>query len=244
MELDGKVCLITGASGGIGEALGDELAAAGAKVILVARRGDRLKNVAARIGGESSIAVTGDVTKKSDMEAAVAAGVERFGRLDALINNAGIAVRGPLTTMPQELMEQGLWVNVVGPVLATQASLPALLDGGGMIVNVSSGVSLFPDAVMGVYTSSKAAMNLISASLREELRDRGIHVMTVHPGWIDNEFRANSLYSDDSPKPDKVARPPVGGRTSADAARDIVEAMRRDQEVLLCGPEYSLEVPL
>ena len=143
------------------------------------------------------------------------------------------------------LMEQGLRVNVVGPVLATQAALSALLDGGGMIVNVSSGVSLIPNAVMGVYTSSKAAMNLISASLREELRDKGIHVMTVHPGWIDNEFRTNSLYSNDAPKPNEMGRPSIGNRrTSAEAARDIVEAMRNDQEVLLCGPQRSTEVPL
>ena len=176
MELKDKVCLITGASGGIDEALSYELAGSGAKVVLFARRAERLAAVAARIGGESSLAVAGDVTKKGDMEAAVAKGLDRFGRLDVLINNAGVAVVGPLSTMPQELMEQGLRTNVVGPVLATQAALLALLEqGSGMIVNVSSGQSLRAGAIGGVYSASKAAMNLISASLREELRGEGHH---------------------------------------------------------------------
>lgn len=243
MELKDKVCLITGASGGIGEALSYELAGSGAKVVLFARRAERLAAVAARIGGESSLDVAGDVTKKGDMEAAVAKGLDRFGRLDVLINNAGVAVVGPLSTMPQELMDQGLRTNVVGPVLATQAAL--LEQGSGMIVNVSSGQSLRAGAIGGVYSASKAAMNLISASLREELREKGIMVMTVHQGFIDNDFRINALSSKDAPSPGERGRPPAANRrTSEDAARDIVEAMRTDQSAYRSNPEQSLQVPL
>lgn len=246
MELKDKVCLITGASGGIGEALSYELAGAGSKVVLFARRAERLAVVAERIGAESSLAVTGDVTRLADLEAAVSKGLDRFGRLDVLINNAGVAVVGPLTTMPQELMEQGLRTNVVGPVLATQAVLSALLaQGGGMIVNISSGQSLRPGPISGFYSASKAAMNLISASLREELGKKGTKVMTVHPGWIDNEFRINALSSKDAPAPGERRGPPAANRrTSEDAARDIVEAMRNDQDVYRSNPEQSLQVPL
>lgn len=233
MEIAGKTALITGASGGIGEALARRMAEAGAGVIAFARRTDRLQALAAAHPGRI-IPAGGDVTDTGALQQAVDAARTYFGRLDILVNNAGVAVVGPLATMPRELLERGYAVNVVGPVLALQAAFPLLTRPGGMVINVSSGMSLRPSPGMAVYASSKAALNSLSASMREELRQDGIHVMTVHPGFIGNDFGANSLFSQDADAASRIGTSQTrSARTSDDAARDIMAAIAADESAFL-----------
>lgn len=244
MDLNGRVCLITGASGGIGEALAAELAREGASLVLFARRAERLEKVATTIGHERCAAVVGDVRKAEDIQRAVATAVARFGGLDILINNAGVSVLGHLQSIPIELVEQGWAVNVIGPILCVQAALPEIEKRGGLIVNISSAMSLRATKTLGVYSATKAALNVLSASLREELRERGVRVLTVHPGFIANEFTRNSLVAPGMEADLQRLTAMPTSRTSADAARDIVAAMKADAEVYRSLPEMPLTTPL
>jgi NAD(P)-dependent dehydrogenase (short-subunit alcohol dehydrogenase family) len=246
MDLNGKVCLVTGASGGIGEALAYDLADEGAKVVLFARREELLRQALGTIGEDRAAMVVGDVASADDVQRAVQAAVDRFGGLDVLINNAGVAIVGKLSDVPLELVDRGWRTNVLGVILAIQAATPEIRKrGGGMIVNVSSGMSMRPSPTMGVYSMTKAAVNVISASLREELKDENIRVMTVHPGFIANDFGLNSLAADEDLIADRRTTSRTRStRTSEDASRDIIAAMKADQDVFRSNLAQPTEVPL
>ena len=136
----------------------------------------------------------------------------------------------------------------MGPILAIQAAVPEIeKTGGGMVVNVSCGMSLRPSPNASIYSAAKAALNLLSASLREELRDRGIHVMTVHPGLIGNDFGSHLLFANEElVKQVREGRgsPPTGSRTSEDAGRGIIVAMLEDRDAFRSNEAASLEMPL
>jgi NAD(P)-dependent dehydrogenase (short-subunit alcohol dehydrogenase family) len=246
MQLNGTVALVTGASGGIGEALAVDLQEEGASVVLFARREGELQRVLGRLDGGRAAIVVGDVAQREDVERAVRTAEERFGGLDLVINNAGVAVVARISDVPLELLERGWRTNVLGPILAIQAAVPALRRrGGGMIVNISSGMSLRPSATMGIYSMTKAALNLISASLREELAVDNIRVMTVFPGLIANDFGLNSLAADESLIQDRRTTSRTrSSRTSEDASRDIIAAISADRDVFRSNVEQSLDVPL
>ncbi|GIW09100.1 MAG: short-chain dehydrogenase [Dehalococcoidia bacterium] len=246
MDLQNRVVLVTGASGGIGEALARGVTQEGSRVVLFARREQELRRVQEAIGAQQAEVVVGDVANAADLQRAVAAAVERFGGLDILVNNAGVAVIGRLTNVPVELVERGWRTNVLGPILAVQAAVPVMRQrGGGMIVNISSGMSLRPSATMGVYSMTKAALNLISASLREELRDENIRVLTVFPGFLANDFGRHSLAADEELVALRRATSWTrSSRTSEDAARDIIAAIKADAEVFRANREQPLTMPL
>ncbi|MCS7001715.1 MAG: SDR family oxidoreductase [Dehalococcoidia bacterium] len=246
VQLAGKTCLITGASGGIGEALGYRMAEQGAYVVLFARRAAALERVAAAIGADRAAVAVGDVTNPDDLRAAVETAVTRFGGLDVLVNNAGVAVMARLATVPVALWEQGFRVNVLGPILALQAALPAMrARGGGLIVNVSSAMSLRPTDSMAIYSATKAALNVISASMRIELERDNIRVLTVFPGLIANDFGKNTLSDDERLV---AARRETSWtrtqRTSDDAARDIIAAIHDDASFFRSETRTPLEVPV
>lgn len=243
MELARTVSLVTGASSGIGEALARALVAEGGKVVVFARRTNELNRLADELG-DSAVAVAGDIVSTDDVQSAVKAAVNTFGGLDILVNNAGVAVMAKLSTVRREDLERGLDVNVVGPVLAYQAALPEIRKRGrGMIVNVSSGFSLNPHATMGVYAATKAALNVLSGSMRKEVADDNITVMTVHPGFIANEFGAHTIFAEDVDADSRRA-PRTVARTSEDAARDMIAAMKADLTVLRSNLEQPLVAPL
>jgi NAD(P)-dependent dehydrogenase (short-subunit alcohol dehydrogenase family) len=244
MDLQGKVCLITGASGGLGEALADALAEEGASLVLFARRAERLEAIAAALGVDRCVAVAGDVRRREDLQRAVAAAVARFGGLDVLVNNAGVSIMGRLQSIPIDLVEYGWAVNVVGPILAVQAALPEIEKRGGLIVMISSAMSLRPTKNLAVYSATKAALNVLSASLREELRERGVRVLTVHPGFLANDFTKNTLAAPDMAADLARLQAMPASRTSADAARDIVAAIKADAEVFRSLPDMPLTTPL
>ncbi|MFN8534484.1 MAG: SDR family NAD(P)-dependent oxidoreductase [Dehalococcoidia bacterium] len=246
MELQGKTVLVTGASGGIGEALAVDLQAEGANVVLFARREEELQRVLGRLDPSRAALVAGDIADPDAVARAVQTTVDRFGGLDLLVNNAGVAVVARLSDAPIELVERGWRTNVLGPILAIQAAVPRIRQrGGGMIVNVSSGMSLRATPTMGIYSMSKAALNLISASLRQELADDGIRVMTVFPGFIANDFGLNSLAADeDLIAGRRAASRTRSSRTSEDASRDIIAAIKADQDVFRSNTEQTLDVPL
>jgi NAD(P)-dependent dehydrogenase (short-subunit alcohol dehydrogenase family) len=191
-----KVVVVTGASAGIGAELGKQLAAKGASVVLAARRKGELDAVARGIG-DRALAVVADVTKRSDVVHLAEAALERFGRIDAWVNNAGRGISRSVADLGDEDLDAMWTVNMKSVVYGIQAVLPHFKSrNAGQIVNVSSGLSRAPLApVRAAYGAVKSAVNMLTASLRVELKvtHPGIHVTLLLPGVVATEFGVNSL---------------------------------------------------
>jgi NAD(P)-dependent dehydrogenase (short-subunit alcohol dehydrogenase family) len=191
-----KVVVITGASTGIGAELGKQLGARGAKVVLAARRKAELDAVAAKIG-PNALAVVADVTKRGDVEHLGRAALDRFGRIDVWVNNAGRGISRSVADLTDDDLDAMWRDNMKSVVYGIQAVLPHFkARNAGQIVNVSSGLSRVPfTSVRAAYGAVKGAVNMLSASLRVELRAThpGIHVTVVLPGVVATDFGINSL---------------------------------------------------
>jgi NADP-dependent 3-hydroxy acid dehydrogenase YdfG len=195
--IGGKVIVITGASSGMGEAAAILLAAHGAKVVLGARRADRLKTLTERIrqvGGEAVFLET-DVTRLHDLNRLTALAMESFGRLDVMINNAGISQLDKLEELDITGWEQMIDVNLKGTLYGIAAALPIFTaQGSGHIINMIStaGISIVP--AMGVYAATKNAVRTITEALRQESEGRW-RVTGISPGYVATEF-ANNIKND------------------------------------------------
>ncbi|MET9320707.1 glucose 1-dehydrogenase [Streptomyces sp. NPDC003038] len=189
--LDGKVALITGASSGIGAAAGRVFAREGAKLVLVARREDRLKELAAelRAGGAEVEYAVGDVTRRADTTAAVEVALGRFGRLDCAFNNAGWgAGRTPLHEMTDELYDRIMDVNLRGVWNCLRDEIAAMLaTGGGTIVNNSSVAGILATPVASPYIAAKHAVIGLTKAAAAEYAAHGIRVNAVAPGTTRTE---------------------------------------------------------
>jgi NADP-dependent 3-hydroxy acid dehydrogenase YdfG len=186
-SLHGQVVIVTGASSGIGHATALALDAAGASVVLAARRRPQLEQLAASLA--SSLVVECDVTSEASVAELVAAARAEFGRVDGLVNNAGLATFAPLVETSLEDWQRMLDVNVTGSFLCARAVLPELVErGDGWIVNVCSDVSkrVFPGG--GGYCASKFAQYALSLALGAEGRPHGVRVGAVLPGMVGTEF--------------------------------------------------------
>ena len=196
MDVDGKVVLITGASGGIGLATARRFAAKGAKLALVARSADKLRELAAEVNGQGgeAIALPADMRDAEQVKGAIEETVRRFGRLDVLINNAGQAAAGTVAEVNLDDFRQILDLNVFGPLYTMQAAIPLMrAQGGGLIVNISSMVSKMRIPGLGAYAATKAALNVLSDTARGELAADNIRVITVFPRATATDFGQNSL---------------------------------------------------
>ncbi|HEY3415358.1 MAG TPA: SDR family oxidoreductase, partial [Armatimonadota bacterium] len=196
MDIQGKVVIVTGASDGIGLATAHRLAAAGAKVVLSARSQEKLEATAGelRSQGYEAVAIPADMRLKPDVDRMVEETARKFGRLDALVNNAGQAVAGDIASLDLEAFRQIIDLNVFGPVYAMQAVIPHMRgNGGGVIVNVSSMVSKMAIPGLAGYASTKAALNMLSQTARGELAPENIRVITVFPRMTATSFGKNSL---------------------------------------------------
>jgi short-subunit dehydrogenase len=187
MKIDGAVCIVTGASSGIGAATARQLSGLGAKVVLAARRTDRLDAVARDL--PDSLAITTDVTVGGEVERLVARTIDAFGRVDVLVNNAGQGLHVPLEQLDPIDLRAVFELNVVAPLVGMQAVLPSMrAGGGGAIVNVSSATSLRVFAGLGGYSATKAALNMLSQVGRVEMADAGVAVSVVYPSVTATEF--------------------------------------------------------
>jgi len=195
--LDGTVALVTGASSGIGEATAETLAQHGAAVALVARRIDRLDDLAAKLksNGASVLPVQADVTNRDEAYDAVDRVAAEFGRLDTVINNAGVMLLGPIENAPVEEWERMVHVNLLGLLYCSKAALPHLLKaadgeprGVADLVNVSSVAGRVARLGSGVYNATKHAVGAFSESLRQEVTGRHVRVSLVEPGAVTTEL--------------------------------------------------------
>ncbi|MGO9028902.1 MAG: SDR family oxidoreductase [Acidimicrobiales bacterium] len=187
MEIDGAVCIVTGASSGIGAATARQLHGLGARVVLAARRTERLEALAVELPG--SLPVTTDVTDAAQVQRLVALAVDVFGTVDILVNNAGQGLHVPLEELDPADLRAVFELNVVAPLVAIQAVLPTMREGsGGAVVNVSSATSLRVFPGLGGYAATKAALNMLSQVGRVELAEAGVTVSVVYPSVTATEF--------------------------------------------------------
>lgn len=200
-RLDGTVALVTGASSGIGEATAAALAGEGTAVAVVARRRDRLEGLATRITGAGgrALVIEADVTDEAAARAAVERTVSELGRLDTLVNNAGVMLLGLIEGADTSRWRQMLEINVWGLQVMTHAALPHLLEAASGdprqvadIVNVSSVAGRTARAGSGGYNASKWAVNAFSDALRQEVTSRHVRVGLVEPGAVDTELASHN----------------------------------------------------
>jgi NADP-dependent 3-hydroxy acid dehydrogenase YdfG len=199
--LENTVALVTGASSGIGAATAVSLAGLGAKVALVARRTDRLTDLANRLqeDGATAVVITADVTKQSEADKAVAETVSELGRLDTLVNNAGVMLLGPVIDAPVEEWERMVQINVLGLLYCTHAALPHLLRAAedsprrvADLVNISSVAGRETRNGSGVYNATKHGVGAFSDALRKEITTRHVRVSLIEPGAVDTELASHN----------------------------------------------------
>jgi len=189
-----KTVIVTGASSGLGAHISRRLVAEGARVLAAARRVDRLADLAASVVESPGRLVTlgTDISRAEDAERMVAAAVEAFGGLDALVNNAGMEVPGAIDRLAEADFERMLRTNVIGPYLCTRAALPHLRERGGSIVNIGSTVVARAPRHRFGYVATKGAVEAMSRALAGDLGPYRIRVNVVRPGIVPSELRGSS----------------------------------------------------
>jgi 2-deoxy-D-gluconate 3-dehydrogenase len=189
-DLTGKVALVTGGNGGIGLGMAKGLAAAGASVAIAGRNKKKAAGALAelRAAGADAEFVELDVLKEASCHAAVRASVERFGRLDILVNNSGTTVRKQPEDITAEDWHLVLETNLTGALYCCQAAYPPLRSGGGKIINIGSMMSVFGAAYAAPYAASKGAIVQLTKSLAIAWAKDKIQVNAILPGWIDTDL--------------------------------------------------------
>lgn len=239
-SLDGKVIIVTGASRGIGAAAAGALAKAGATVVLTARDGKQTEAVASSIG-PSATARACDVSNYAAVEALVADTKSRFGRLDALINNAGVIE--PIASIAES--DPAAWarnidINLTGAYHAIRAVLPGMLAaGGGTIVNVSSGAAIRPLEGWSAYCSGKAGLHMLTRAIALETAEKGIRVFGFQPGTTDTDMQVLIRASGVNP----VSQIPREKLTPVHLPADSIVYLCTPAADDLNGHEFSLNEP-
>jgi clavulanate-9-aldehyde reducatase len=234
-DLSGKAVAITGASSGIGEATALACAAAGASVALGARRSDRIEAVAKRIENEggTAIAVELDVADESQARNFVEQSHEQLGRLDGLVNNAGVMLLGPVLGADVADWRRMIEVNCLGLLYCTHAALPLMQEqGGGHIVNISSTAGRTAALGSAVYNLTKWGVNGFSEGLRQEALHSNIRVTIVEPGFVETELQGHNEKNPVVMEAMAKAREQIGEVLQAeDIADAIVYALTRPPHV-------------
>jgi NAD(P)-dependent dehydrogenase (short-subunit alcohol dehydrogenase family) len=245
-RLEDKVALITGGESGIGLATARLFVTEGARVHLAGLREELLAAAAAEMGAEVAGFSVTDVTVESDVAAAVAQCVDRFGRLDVLFSNAGISgVIAPVTEYPTDEFRRVLDVHVLGAFLVLKHGLPRLAKGASVIIN-SSVVGLTSDAGISAYATAKHAQVGLMRTVAKEAADRGIRVNSLHPGPTDTEFqRAIEVAATGAPADVAArlfeARIPLGRHACAEEIARTVLYLASDDSSFVTGATLAAD---
>ncbi len=231
------VAIITGASSGIGRALAERAVRAGWHVFAVGRRAERLVELAARLEGAlGSLATLAlDLRSPQAAERIVRAAIERFGRIDVLVNNAGGVGVGPIARQSDDALREQVETHVVVPLALTREALPALRASRGQIFFVGSGVARIPVGTLGAYPPAKAAVRNLARIVRNELRSDGIAVTYVDPGAVATEFMTRAGFA---------GPPPALAASPYDVARKIFTAFETRRAVVNAVPWQTAFVAL
>jgi len=230
-DLQDKVALLTGASRGLGALIARALAAEGMRLVLVARSADPLMRLAdsLRAGGAEAEPVPGDVADAAARERLMARTLERFGRIDVLINNAGIELVGALSDVGDDEIDRLFAVNTVATAQLTRAVLPHMLaQRSGVIVNMASMAGKAAVPYNSIYSASKAAVIHLTLSLRDELVGTGVTASVICPGFV----TGTGMYEDLRSEGGMTAPALVGTVSDRKVVRTVLKAIRRG------GPEY------
>lgn len=233
MNLDKKVIIITGASSGIGEATAKKLASHGASVVLMARSKDRLNDLKASIEQQngSALVASGDVTKIDDFHAVVKQAVKTYGKVDGLINNAGLMPLSFIEKLKTDEWSKMVDVNINGVLNGVSAVLPKLIDNkGGHIINISSMAAhrYFPGGA--VYCATKSAVKMFSEGLRQELAPKyGINVTSIEPGAVSTNLTSTITDEDIQEKMSEMQE--LNTLESDDIANAIYYALSQPKHV-------------
>ncbi|MBV9450830.1 MAG: SDR family NAD(P)-dependent oxidoreductase [Streptosporangiaceae bacterium] len=196
-DLEGTVALVTGASSGIGAATAEALSGLGASVALVARRTERIEELAAKIvaSGGRALAISADITREAEARGCVERAGTELGRLDTLVNNAGTMLLGPAVGAPLDEWQRMVELNLLGLMYCTHAALPSLLAAAADsprqvadLVNVSSIAGRFPRSGSGAYNATKFGVTGFSEAIRQEVTKRHVRVSVLEPGAVDTEL--------------------------------------------------------
>ncbi|MDQ1234265.1 NADP-dependent 3-hydroxy acid dehydrogenase YdfG [Paenibacillus sp. SORGH_AS306] len=199
-KLQGTVALVTGASSGIGEATAKSLAAQGATVVVVARRKDRLDQLATEISeqGGSAFVIEADITDQAQAQKAIEQTISKYNRLDIVVNNAGVMLLGPAENAPAEEWERMVSINVNGLLHISHAALPHLLKAAEQsdrqvadLINISSVAGRRAGAGSAVYNMTKFGVVAFSEALRQEVTGRGVRVGLIEPGVVQTELSSH-----------------------------------------------------
>jgi NAD(P)-dependent dehydrogenase (short-subunit alcohol dehydrogenase family) len=232
MMLEGKVALITGASQGLGRALALACAREGARVVINARSEESISPVAeeAASSGAEALALAADVSESADVERMVETAIQRFGRVDVLVNNAGIlGPRVAVEEYPEDEWRRVMDANLTGPFLVSKAVIPHMPEGGS-IVNVVSGVSVEGRAGWGAYSVSKFGVEGLTQILSSELEERGIRVNAVDPGGMRTGMRA-AAYPEEDPMT----------RITPEEATDVFLYLASDESKGVTGQRFKAQ---
>ncbi len=234
MKLEGKVVLVTGASSGIGEAIARHIADEGANVVLAARREEKLTDLAQSLNDQSNgkaLVVKTDVTKKEDMENLVKEAKDTYGKVDMIINNAGVMLLSFMKNDEVDQWTQMVDVNINGVLHGVHAVLPDMLkQESGHIVNVSSvaGHEVFPSS--SVYSATKYAVRALSMGLEKELSKTGVRVTNISPGAVESEL-TNHITDDEVLEMFKDRAASMKKLQADDIARAVVYALTQPDYV-------------
>lgn len=241
MRSDGKyknkVVVITGASSGIGRACAYEFAGQGAKVVLAARRENELKKVEDEIKkqGNDAISIKTDVKNIGDCENFIDITVEKYGKIDVLINNAGISMRANFEDLDISVIKELMDTNFYGAVYCTKFGLPYLIKQKGTLIGISSISGLTPLPGRTGYTASKHAMDGFLNTLRLENIKNGLHVLIVHPGFTNSNIRKLALDKNGIPQKE-TPRDEAKMMSSEKVAQIIARAtLKREKDLILTG---------
>ncbi len=236
-----KVVIITGASSGIGKALAYEFAGKGAKCVLGARNHEKLTEIAEEIklnGGEVAFAQT-DVSIESDCKNLVLTAMERFGKIDILINNAGISMRALFKDVQLDVIRRVMDVNFWGTVYCTKYALPHILEQKGSVVGVSSigGIKGLPGRTG--YSASKFAMGGLLECIRTEHLKQGLHVLVAYPGFTASNIRNTALAADGSQQ-GETPRDEQKMMSAEEVAQHIYNAVQKRKSTIVLTTEGKL----
>ncbi len=243
--MKGKVVIITGAGSGIGKALAYEYASKGSKVVLGARTLENLKAVSDDIkakGGNAVYCVT-DVSNENDCKNLVLTAVDNFGKIDVLINNAGISMRALFLDLELDVLKKLMDVNFWGTVYCTKHALPYLLKSKGSVVGVSSIAGLKGLPARTGYSASKFAMNGFMETLRIENLKTGLHVLMAFPGFTASNIRNTALSADGSLQGESP-RDEEKMMSAEEVARHIYKAVKKRKNRIILTTQGKLTVLL
>ncbi|MDH5277647.1 MAG: SDR family oxidoreductase [Actinomycetota bacterium] len=225
-DLSGTVVAITGATAGIGAAAARLLVGAGANVALNGRRQERLDELVTELGADRVVAVVGDVRRPEDNAALVNAALERWGRLDSIVPNAGIGMYGGILDYTDDEIARMIDTNFTGTVWSVRAAVPAMLEttGGGDVVIVASVAGLRGGGDEDVYAATKFAQVGLAGALDRELRERGVRVTAVCPAGVETEFAIGAGRTAGDPSLEAYLRP-------EDVAHAVVTVLQQPRRV-------------